>query len=180
MKKNRLLIVIDMQNDFITGPLGSDAAAAIIPNVVEKVKNWDGMIFFTQDGHGQYEFEEELMMTEETKRIPPHCLSMSEGREIISELKDYVNDNCVFHKTIFGNDWWSRYTAPQLDLFDEIEIIGVCTDICVISNALILRSLDEYIPITVDASCCAGTSPEAHKAALMVMKNCCINVINED
>lgn len=180
MKKNRLLIVIDMQNDFITGPLGSDAAAAIIPNVIEKVKNWDGMVFFTQDGHGQYEFEEELMMTEETKRIPPHCLLMSEGKEIISELKDYVSDNCTFHKDIFGNNWWSDYVAPQLDLFDEIEIIGVCTDICVISNALILRSLDEYMPITVDASCCAGTSPEAHKAALMIMKNCCINVINED
>lgn len=180
MKKNRLLIVIDMQNDFITGPLGSDAAAAIIPNVVEKVKNWDGMVFFTQDGHGQYEFEGENMMTEETKRIPPHCLFTSEGKETISELKDYVNDNCTFHKSIFGNNWWSDYIAPQLSLFDEIEIIGVCTDICVISNALILRSLDEYMPITVDASCCAGTSPEAHKAALMVMKNCCINVINED
>ena len=180
MKKNRLLIVIDMQNDFITGPLGSDAAAAIVPNVIKKVKNWDGMVFFTQDGHSQYEFEEEYMMTEETKHIPSHCLLRSEGEEIISELKDYVNNNCVFHKSIFGNNWWSEYTAPQLDLFDEIEIIGVCTDICVISNALILRSLDDYMPITVDASCCAGSSPEAHKAALMIMKNCCINVINED
>lgn len=180
MKKNRLLIVIDMQNDFITGALGNQAAAAIVPNVVEKIKNWNGMIFFTKDGHGQYEFEEEDMMTEETKRIPPHCLYLSEEYDFIPEIKEFVNDKYVFHKGIFGNNWWSDWVAPQIDLFEEIEIIGVCTDICVISNALILRSLDEYMPIIVDASCCAGSTPEAHKAALMIMKNCCINVINED
>ena len=181
MKKNRLLIVIDMQNDFITGTLGSDAAAAIVPNVVEKIKNWDGMVFFTKDGHDKYEFEDkDEMGTEETKRIPPHCLHRSEGADFIPEIKEFINEKMVHRKFIFGNNWWSEYIAPQIDLFDEIEIIGVCTDICVISNALILRSLDECMPITVDASCCAGSTPEAHKAALMVMKNCCINVINED
>lgn len=189
MKKNKLLIVVDMQNDFVTGVLGTKEAVAIVPNVVDKIRNWDGMIWFTKDLHGDHEFEEDFFKTEETKRIPKHCCSHNEegaAAALIPELREIITieeeevDKNVFYKDIFSNDWWNEWTRPKLDLFDEIELIGVCTDICVISNALVLRSLDEYMPITVDASCCAGSSPEAHKAALMIMKNCCINVINED
>lgn len=176
MKKT--LIVIDMQNDFVYGPLGTDEARAIVPNVKKKIEEYrerGDQIIFTKDTHHNDYFE-----THEGKRLPvKHCMVNTYGWELISELKPKETD-IITHKNAFGENWWYEYLLRRaLARVEEIELIGVCTDICVVSNALILRSLLRYIDITVDASCCAGTTPEKHKAALEVMKSCHIDIINE-
>lgn len=180
----KLLIVIDMQNDFIDGVLGTPEAQAIVPKVIDKIKNWEGMVCFTSDGHSAIEWRDfdGLENSEEAKRVPLHCEFGKKGEELQKDIKIWAEENKakIWYKSKFSYDWYSDCYDYLFEWFDEIEIVGLCTDICVISNALVLRSVDDFMPITVDASCCAGTSPEAHKAALMVMKNCCINVINED
>lgn len=177
---SKVLIVVDMQNDFITGPLGTQEARDIIPNVQEKVqyymKNEDGVIIFTRDSHDSF-----YMETQEGKHLPvPHCISKTEGWNIIPELNDYARNNFILNKNTFGYKYWEhvfdfRYN-PVFISFDSIELVGVCTDICVVSNALILKSIYPEIPIIVDATCCAGTTPENHIAALQVMKCCQIEV----
>ena len=177
MKK--VLIVVDMQNDFITGALGSAEAQTIVPNVVEKVKGFEGDIYFTRDTHF-----DDYMNTLEGKKLPvPHCINGTEGWSIIKELSDYAYNRTnevvskgIMNKFTFGyKDWRQTF---KLDEF-EFELCGVCTDICVISNALALRMFYPDSKITVDASCCAGVTPEKHAAALEVMKSCQIDVINE-
>ena len=167
----KILIVVDMQNDFITGALGSDEARAIVPNVVEKVMNYKiEDIYFTQDTHN-----EDYMNTLEGKYLPvPHCIKYEEGWDIIPALKPYAE--LVVLKETFGYEYWGYYYFGEEV---EFELCGVCTDICVISNALVLRMLYPDAKITVDASCCAGVTPEKHKAALEVMKSCQIDVIGE-
>lgn len=168
---SKTLIVVDMQNDFVYGSLGSEAAQAIVPKVVEKVKNWDGGILFTKDTH----FEDYLETLEGEKLPVEHCIKDTEGWEIIDELWQYItNSYQVILKRTFGYEGWA-----VLGGVDEIEIVGLCTDICVVSNALALRMFYPNTKITVDASCCAGTSVEAHKAALQVMKSCQIDVVGE-
>lgn len=175
----KVLIVVDMQNDFITGALGSAEAQAIVPNVVEKVKGFEGDIYFTRDTHF-----DDYMNTLEGQKLPvPHCINGTEGWSIIKELNDYacnrtdeVVSKGIMDKFTFGyKDWRQTF---RLDEF-EFELCGVCTDICVISNALALRMFYPDAKITVDASCCAGVTPEKHAAALEVMKSCQIEVINE-
>lgn len=168
---NKVLVVVDMQNDFVTGALGSKEAQAIVPNVVEKVKkaveNGDRVIF-TKDTHFK-----DYMKTLEGEKLPiPHCIKDTEGWEIIPQLEDFVKEEV--EKYTFG----SFMALPSLVSVheDEIELIGVCTDICVVSNALILRAVNPNMKITVDSSCCAGTSREAHESALVVMKCCQIDV----
>ena len=172
----KALIVVDMQSDFVTGPLGTPEARAIVPNVVEKVRqylNEDAKIYYTKDTHsGNY------YKTQEGKFLPiKHCIPGTEGWEIVPELsfmEKYKNCKMYMKKT-FGYNWC------YLNAFhDEIEIVGLCTDICVISNALILKSTCPEMKIIVDASCCAGTTPERHKAALEVMKSCQIYIKNEE
>lgn len=167
----KTLIVIDMQNDFVTGSLGTKEAQAIVPNVKKKIQeyvNRGDQIIFTRDTHYSNYLE-----TQEGKMLPvEHCIYDTEGWEIVGELEVM---NCIYvNKTSFGWDGWLKLN------YEEIELIGVCTDICVISNALILKAQFPEVKITVDASCCAGVTPGLHEAALKVMKSCQINVIGDE
>ena len=183
----RTLIVIDMQNDFVTGPLGTEEARAIVPNIKAKIdeyiKNGDEVIF-TRDTH-----DENYLNTNEGKHLPiPHCIHDTEGWQVIPEL-DIPECEHIDKFTFGWPHWWinneqvfddSEDTSSFFRDMIEIELVGVCTDICVVSNALILKSMYPRAKITVDASCCAGVTPETHKAALTVMKSCQIEVVNEE
>ena len=166
MKKT--LIVIDMQNDFIDGALGTKEAAEIVDNVRAKIdkyrKNGDEIIF-TRDTHG-----EDYLTTSEGQKLPvKHCVKGTRGWEIADGLCR-VGD-VIIDKPSFGWTGWSEFD------FDDIELVGLCTDICVVSNALILKATFPDVPITVDASCCAGVTPATHNSALDTMRMCQINVI---
>ena len=181
----RTLIVIDMQNDFIDGALGTPEAQAIVPNVKKKIEEYRAAgneIIFTRDTH-----TEDYLETNEGKYLPvPHCIHGTEGWQIPAEID--IPECEHIDKPTFGWTYWTSTQSPYendedttyyfRDL-DEIEIIGLCTDICVVSNALILKANYPWANITVDASCCAGVTPESHKAALTTMKMCQINVIGE-
>lgn len=174
---SKVLIVVDMQNDFVTGSLGSEDAIKIVPNVVNKVESYiknKEDIIFTKDTHFFNYFE-----TLEGKKLPiEHCAWGTNGWEIIPELKKYCSSyhNLVkIEKETFGFDRWNNLLCKD----DEVELIGLCTDICVVSNALAIRMFFPDMKITADASCCAGSTPEKHKAALEVMKSCQIDVIGE-
>ena len=168
MKKT--LIVVDMQNDFIDGALGTKEAVAIVDNVKKKIamykENGDEIIF-TRDTH-----QENYMETNEGKNLPvPHCIEGTKGWEI-NEGLEVEGARCI-DKPSFGYMNWKDY---QLE---EVEIVGLCTDICVVSNALIIKATYPEIDVTVDASCCAGVTVESHKAALTTMKMCQVKVIGE-
>ena len=166
----KTLIVIDMQNDFIYGSLGTKEAQKIVLDVKNKIQEYYKNryeIIFTRDTHyGNY------LNTNEGKNLPvEHCLYDTHGWEIADGL---TVPNCRYvNKETFGWVNWGNW------YYGDLEIVGVCTDICVVSNALMLRAMFPEVNITVDASCCAGTTPENHKAALQVMKSCQINVIGE-
>lgn len=167
----KTLIVVDMQNDFITGSLGTKEAQAIVPNVKRKIQEYSNRgdrIIFTQDTHYS-----NYLDTQEGKMLPvEHCIYETEGWKIVDGLEV---SNCIHvNKTSFGWSGWYELN------YKEIELIGVCTDICVISNALILKAQFPEIKITVDARCCAGVTPELHEAALKVMRSCQINVIGTE
>lgn len=174
MKK--LLIVVDMQNDFIDGTLGTKEAQAIMPNVkakIEEYRNQGYDIIFTRDTHF-----DTYLCSQEGKKLPvEHCISGTTGWEIAEALcADRVRTMRTIDKLSFGYNGWSDYALYR---FDEIELCGLCTDICVVSNALIIKACVPETPITVDARCCAGVTPETHQAALTTMKMCQINVIGE-
>lgn len=174
----KILIVIDMQNDFVTGSLGTKEAKSIVPNVVSKIntyrQNKDNMIIFTRDTH-----DNNYLKTLEGIKLPIlHCIIDTKEWQIIPEIK--VNpDDAIINKKTFGFDKWGCELYNIIKSVEEIEICGLCTDICVISNALFLRTLYPNMPITIDAKCCAGVTPEKHLAALEVMKSCQIDIINE-
>lgn len=181
----KVLVVVDMQNDFITGSLGTKEAQAIVPKVVEKVKNFDGEIFFTKDTHGINYLE-----TQEGKKLPvEHCIYDTWGWEICDELTGCTNGFNTIDKSGFGSIRlmerlkdileFERYFNNKIITEIEIELCGLCTGICVISNAIILKSAFPEAKITVDASCCACATPESHKRALEAMKICQIDIINE-
>ena len=166
----KTLIVVDVQNDFVTGTLGTPEAQSIIPNVKAKIKEYQDRgdeIIFTRDTH-----QSNYLETNEGKHLPvEHCIENTDGWKIVYGL-DVPNCSYV-NKSTFGWTHWNNRT------FDEIELIGLCTDICVVSNALILKAMFPEIKITVDASCCAGVTPESHKAAITTMKMCQITIENE-
>lgn len=179
----KTLIVIDMQNDFVTGVLGSKEAASILPNVKKKIEEYlanGDEVIFTRDTHF-----DDYFSTNEGKHLPVlHCISGTDGWQVCPEID--VAECEHINKFTFGVPSWdcvSRNNEAGSCLvdrkFDSIELVGVCTDICVVSNALILKATYPEAEITVDASCCAGTTPEFHKAALMTMKSCQINVVGE-
>ena len=179
----KALIVIDMQNDFVTGSLGSEAAQKIVPNVLAKVKEYCNnkqMIYLTYDTH-----RKDYLETEEGKNLPiPHCIEHTDGHKLIKELYDQLNDYSItlsdwFVKPTFGSVDLGEHLHHHSDNLESIEIIGLCTDICVVSNALLIKAFCPNIPIYVDASCCAGTSKEAHDAAIKTMKSCQIHILNE-
>lgn len=167
----RTLIVIDMQNDFITGSLSTKEAQAIVPNVKKKIEEYKARgdeIIFTRDTHFKNYLE-----TNEGKHLPvEHCIRNTHGWHISDNIGNGVGYEAI-DKITFGYNGWDEYD------FEEVELVGLCTDICVVSNALILKAQFPEINIIVDASCCAGVTPESHKAALTTMKMCQINVIGE-
>ena len=169
----KILCVIDMQNDFIDGALGTPEAVKIVDNVREKIekyrKNGDTVIF-TRDTH-----YENYMDTAEGKNLPvPHCIKGTDGWQISAKLE--VGDSKVIDKPTFGSTELGEYVAGLKNV-ESIELIGLCTDICVISNALLLKANFPETPISADSSCCAGVTPESHSNALSAMKMCQIEII---
>ena len=171
----KALIVVDMQNDFVSGVLGSKEAQATVPNVVRKIQKYYDQhadIVCTLDTH-DYNY----LNTPEGKKLPvPHCIRNTEGWLICPQIVNTQVPFLAINKETFGYPYWDSYLGDDLS---SIELVGVCTDICVVSNALILKALYPETEIIVDASCCAGTTPEAHQAALRVMQSCQITVIGE-
>ena len=169
------LIVVDMQNDFIDGTLGTKESVAIVQNVAKKItvaRAAGETVVFTRDTH-----QKNYLETQEGKNLPVlHCVEGSEGWQISSKLE--VGESRICNKPSFGSMDLAEYVANLNDL-EEIELVGLCTGICVISNAFILKAKHPEVKITVDASCCACVTPESHKTALAAMKLCQINVINE-
>lgn len=173
----KVLVVVDMQNDFIDGALGTKEAQAIVPKVIEKIKGFDGRVLATRDTH-----EADYMQTQEGKKLPVvHCIRDTAGWEIHPEiaalLKEHAIDKPTFGSLGLGQVLKAYHTYEEP--IESITLIGVCTDICVISNALVLKAHLPEVPIIVDASCCAGVSPQTHKQALEAMKVCQIEVVNE-
>ncbi len=160
----KYLIVVDMQVDFINGALGSQDAMAIVPNVVNKVKNFDGKIIFTRDTH----FDNYMQSQEGTKLPIPHCIKGTDGWQICRELQPYAKT--IVDKITFGSVDLPQIIKNYSEPIDEIELCGLCTDICVISNAMILKATFPEVKITVDASCCAGVSKDSHNTALNAMR----------
>lgn len=167
----KVLIVVDMQNDFVDGSLGTKEAVKIVPTVADKIKaaiNNNNMVIFTKDTHYSNYLE-----TAEGKNLPvEHCIKGSSGWEIIPALNKYAQN--VIEKNTFG----STILPEKVKEYDDIELVGLCTDICVISNALLLKAHFPEKNICVDASCCAGVTPESHNNALEAMKMCQIKIIN--
>ena len=167
----KFLIVVDMQNDFISGALGSKLAEAIVPNVVKKVKKCDGTVIFTRDTHFA-----DYMDTQEGNNLPiKHCIKDTTGWEICNELKPYANK--VIDKITFGSVDLPNVIKEYGEEIEEIELCGLCTDICVISNAMILKATFPEVKIVVDSNCCAGVTEESHQTALNAMKAVQIDVI---
>ena len=173
MKK--ILVVVDMQKDFVDGALGSKEAVAIVPNVVKKIEEFDGEIFVTYDTHF-----ENYMDTNEGKNLPvPHCIKGTDGWELNKEVMDALNNKAytTVEKITFGSvDLPEIVGKAAGDEEFSVELIGLCTDICVVSNALLLKANFPEMNILVDAACCAGVTPESHEAALTTMKMCQIEV----
>ena len=168
MKKT--LIVVDMQKDFIDGALGTEEAVGIVENVKKKIELYQQQgaeIIFTRDTH-----QKDYLNTNEGKYLPvEHCIEGTKGWEIWEGLE--VPGAVYVNKPTFGYLDWKDYKL------EEVELVGLCTDICVVSNALILKAVYPEMKVTVDASCCAGVTPESHMAALTTMKMCQVEVIGE-
>jgi nicotinamidase-related amidase len=171
----KILVVVDMQNDFIDGVLGTSEAQAIVPNVKKKVEETlanRGVVIYTRDTHG-----ENYLETQEGKNLPvPHCIRGTHGWEIADEV--YKEGCMTWDKRTFGSTDLHLYiTSNYRNRIDEVELVGLCTDICVISNAMLLKAHMPETPITVDSSCCAGVTPESHINALRAMEMCQIKII---
>lgn len=179
----RILIVVDMQNDFITGSLGTKEAAAILPNVLQKIREYDiNDIYVTRDTH-----QADYLSTNEGLHLPvKHCIENTWGWELQEDVENAVKGAVIVNKPTFGS---TELSALLTRAYNElpasangtkelsIELIGLCTDICVVSNALLLKAQMPEITIRVDSTCCAGVTPESHKAALTTMKMCQIEVV---
>lgn len=169
----KILVVVDMQNDFIDGALGTKEAEAIVPCVEAKIKNFEGTVLFTRDTH-----ETQYLNTQEGRNLPvEHCIKDTHGWQIREELDALRRTNAI-DKVTFG----SKELGEKLMLVNEAEAIesitfvGLCTDICVISNALLVKAFLPEVPLIVDASCCAGVTPESHENALRAMAACQIQI----
>ncbi|MCD8222551.1 MAG: cysteine hydrolase [Clostridiales bacterium] len=168
-----ILLVIDMQNDFIDGSLGTEDACRIVPGVIEKireaVKNGDRVIY-TRDTHGT-----DYLQTQEGRLLPvEHCIRDTAGWQIREDVLAAANGNEeVINKPSFGYTGWAQVLREE---YDTITLIGLCTDICVVSNALILKAMYPETHVVVDAACCAGTTPERHQAAIRTMESCQVEI----
>lgn len=187
----KILVLIDLQKDFIDGALGSPEAQAIVPRVVEKINNYDNksnvLVLYTKDTH-----YDNYMDTLEGSYLPiPHCIENTPGWSINKEITNAVEKNRFLsyssdkiiksrvYKNTFASDDLRKFFERFKDDIEEVEFCGLCTDVCVISNVLMARMVLPEVEITVDSSCCAGVTPEKHQAALEVMRSCQINVIGE-
>ena len=167
----KYLIVVDMQVDFITGSLGSKMAEEIVPNVVEKVKSFEGKVIFTRDTHFA-----DYMQTQEGRKLPvEHCIKDTDGWQVCDELRGYAET--VVDKITFGSVDLPEMIKGYGEEIEEIELCGLCTDICVISNAMILKATFPEVKISVDSKCCAGVTAESHNNALDAMRAVQIEII---
>lgn len=170
-----VLVVVDMQKDFVDGALGSKEAEAIVDNVVNKIENFNGEIIVTYDTH-----QDDYMETREGKYLPvPHCIENTDGWALNDKVENALigKGATKIKKPTFGS---VRLVDVLIDVDEkdtEVTLIGLCTDICVVSNAMLLKANYPEMNITVDSTCCAGVTPETHNAALTVMKSCQINII---
>lgn len=191
----KIMVIVDMQNDFVTGPLGSSEAQAIVPKIVDKLEQANGseyLVLFTKDTH-----QSDYMDTQEGKNLPvPHCIEGTSGWSIVKPIASYVDYSGKFltysakdiikgrfYKPTFGSlelaaELRKICELPDVDV-EEIIFMGVCTDICVVSNVLMTKAYCPEVLVTVDAECCAGVTPDRHVAALETMKSCQVNVIND-
>lgn len=171
---NKILIVVDMQKDFVTGVLGSKEAQEILPRVAEKARNFDGEVIFTMDTHG-----ENYLETQEGRKLPvKHCIGGTTGWEleqVLSALRAEKNA-ALYEKGTFGSVKLAEELKKRQESIESIELVGVCTDICVVSNALLLKAYMPELLIRVDSGCCAGVTPQKHEAALETMRSCQIDV----
>ena len=168
---NKYLIVVDVQKDFVDGALGTPEAQAIIPRVKEKIAEYranGGKVIFTRDTH-----QKNYLETNEGKHLPvEHCIEGTDGWQVYEGLTE--GDSVVLNKPTFGHLGWRKYIEDSADL--EIELIGLCTDICVASNALILKATFPEAVVSVDSTACAGVTPASHEAALNTMRMCQVEV----
>lgn len=172
----KCLVVIDVQNDFVSGSLGTPEAQAMLPRLEEKLRGFEGCVWMTLDTHGA-----DYMDTQEGKHLPvPHCVRETEGWQLSGELGKLAESfgAGIVEKPTFGSEELvaslkALYEAGELE---SIELVGLCTDICVVSNALMLKAAMPELPMSVDSACCAGVTPQKHEAALEVMRSCQIAV----
>lgn len=168
-----ILIVVDMQNDFVTGALGTAEAVAIVPHVKKKIEEFQGRVLFTRDTHESWYLD-----TQEGRKLPvPHCIRETEGWQIVPELDELRRTDAIDKETFGSTDLAEELVMlHEEDEIGEITLVGLCTDICVISNALVIKAFLPEVPIVVDASCCAGVTPKSHENALNAMEMCQIQV----
>lgn len=169
----QVLIVVDMQNDFIDGVLGTKEAVAVVENVESKIKEFDGEVIFTRDTHFENYSE-----TQEGRKLPvPHCIKGTEGWNINERIEKLrTPDGKVFDKITFGSVELAEYLKKDKEL-ESVTLVGLCTDICVISNAMLIKAFLPETDIMVDEKCCAGVTPQSHKNALEAMKMCQIQIV---
>ncbi len=164
------LIVVDMQKDFVDGSLGTAEAQQIVPAVRAKIEAHEGPVIFTRDTHGA-----DYLNTQEGRFLPvEHCLRGTEGWEIIRELRDLAArpSTLVIDKPSFGSTVLAALLTEKRESIESVELIGLCTDICVVSNALMIKAALPEVPLSVDSACCAGVTPAKHEAALETMRSC--------
>lgn len=170
-----ILVAIDLQKDFINGALGTAEAVAMLPKAVNKIKGFKGDVLYTMDTHSN-----DYLSTREGRRLPvAHCIKGSDGWRLAPEIEAVkASDAPVFEKPTFGSTALASFIAETYGEEDlRIELIGLCTDICVISNAMLLKAALPEADIVVDSSCCAGVTPTSHQNALEAMKVCQIDII---
>ncbi len=168
---SKLLVVVDMQKDFIDGALGTREAQKIVPFVIDEIKNFDGDVVFTFDTHSSIYLE-----TKEGKKLPvEHCIKGTDGWKLDKTIEPLALGKKCFEKPTFGSVELAEFASGGD--YTDITLIGLCTDICVISNAMLLKAFLPEVNISVKASCCAGVTPESHENALSAMKMCQIDII---
>ena len=169
----KILVVVDMQNDFIDGALGTPEAASIVPYVKQVIESFDGKVLFSRDTHFA-----DYMDTQEGKNLPvPHCIKDTDGWRIRREL-DALRKTPAIDKITFGSKDLVDILKGEPSI-ESITFVGLCTDICVISNVMLTKAFFPEIPLIVDAKACAGVTPESHQNALAAMKMCQVRIVNE-
>lgn len=169
-----ILVVVDMQKDFVDGALGTPEAVGVVDNVVKKIRSYPTEnVFATRDTHTA-----DYLNTQEGKKLPVvHCVKGTSGWELVPEVAEALGHAPVIDKPAFGSMELARRLAElNKETPIAVELVGLCTDICVVSNALLLKAQMPEVPVSVDSACCAGVTPESHRAALMTMKMCQIDI----